>query len=409
LRTQSRLSLQLQRQDDALRAAKDSLALCKELGQSLTEHMECMRALLAVHVSSQQIKEALQIVEEERDYFADQENVKGEAMTLLAIVDVHLEDKSYQEAIWAAEDAKSSFEDAEDMAGQAAAAQAIVQIHMSAKDYNAAMEAAESALQLLRDVGDARGEFGTRVLILQAHELKLVASQLDTSSQAFRQGVLDALNAAKELMTLAEGIGEKPLVASAFCLLSRIYHVAVKGADALRSATSALAIYRQIADKPGEAYALVLCANAHIVNGKDDEAKQAAGAALLLHRQLGDAQGEQLAEDAIDAAEYSPETEVSFVAVPSAAMAIQAAAAGAPLEKSDYKRKVRSTVVEIVGIDDLENDTPLMQAGLTSQSAVLLRNALAKEIGGASLPFTMMFDFPSVSALAEYFVDRDAA
>eukprot|EP00439_Symbiodinium_sp_Y106_P062204 s1225_g9.t1 len=48
------------------------------------------------------------------------------------------------------------------------------------------------------------------------------------------------------------------------------------------------------------------------------------------------------------------------------------------------REQVKSVVAEIVGMEDLVDDTPLMQAGLTSQSAVLLRNALSKEIPGAS-------------------------
>ncbi|OLP84627.1 hypothetical protein AK812_SmicGene34497, partial [Symbiodinium microadriaticum] len=49
------------------------------------------------------------------------------------------------------------------------------------------------------------------------------------------------------------------------------------------------------------------------------------------------------------------------------------------------REQVKSVVAEIVGMEDLVDDTPLMQAGLTSQSAVLLRNALSKEIPGASV------------------------
>lgn len=70
------------------------------------------------------------------------------------------------------------------------------------------------------------------------------------------------------------------------------------------------------------------------------------------------------------------------------------------------KKQVADVVIEIIGMDDVGDDTPLMQAGLTSQSAVLLRNALGKSLPGASLPFTMMFDYPSVSALTDFFVER---
>merc|ERR1712217_77379 len=70
------------------------------------------------------------------------------------------------------------------------------------------------------------------------------------------------------------------------------------------------------------------------------------------------------------------------------------------------KEKVRATVLDLVGMDDVADDTPLMNTGLTSQAAVLLRNALSKEFPGPSLPFTMMFDYPSISALSDFLVVR---
>merc|ERR1712087_1046977 len=70
------------------------------------------------------------------------------------------------------------------------------------------------------------------------------------------------------------------------------------------------------------------------------------------------------------------------------------------------KNQVRDIVVEIAGMDDIVDDDPLMNSGLTSQSAVLLRNALSKAFPGPSLPFTMMFDSPSINALTEFLNTR---
>merc|ERR1711972_906064 len=135
-----------------------------------------------------------------------------------------------------------------------------------------------------------------------------------------------------------------------------------------------------------------------IAGGFLEQARELASGALLLFQQVN------------DAAEY-PGGEADAEETP----ALMAAAAARPSQvvqakpEADFdmlRKQVRGTVVDIVGVDDLDDDTPLMQTGLTSQSAVLLRNALTKEIGGASLPFTMMFDFPSVAALTDYFMER---
>ena len=52
-------------------------------------------------------------------------------------------------------------------------------------------------------------------------------------------------------------------------------------------------------------------------------------------------------------------------------------------------------------------DTPLMESGLDSLSAVAFRNELSKTFQGiGALPAALMFDYPSVRAITEHIVDR---
>jgi len=69
--------------------------------------------------------------------------------------------------------------------------------------------------------------------------------------------------------------------------------------------------------------------------------------------------------------------------------------------------KIQEIAVSIIGDDEgLDADTPLMQAGLTSNTAVMLRDELSKDIPGVNLPPTLMFDYPSITAIAEFIVER---
>merc|ERR1712151_1391534 len=81
------------------------------------------------------------------------------------------------------------------------------------------------------------------------------------------------------------------------------------------------------------------------------------------------------------------------------------------LDVQTVKAKVLELAAAVIGDaeDDLEADTPLMEAGLTSNSAVLLRDELSKDIPGVNLPPTLIFDYPSITAMAEFIVEKSSA
>lgn len=413
LRAISSLSLQLHRFEDALQAARQSLDLCQESDACRNERSNCVTALVAAQLSNQQAKDAVQTLEDERDHYNEIDDRRGEAIALLTMAGLQLERAEYQDALWAVEDAQALFQELEDKAGEAVAMQVTAQVQASAKEYDLAIEAASSAAALSEAAGDRKGQLGSLLLVAHVGELKLAASQLEPTSIKFRSGAAKAVQAAKDAVAVAGRLGERePLEGAALCVLSRACHVASRGDEAARTAKAAVAVFRESGDRRGEAYALVREAEVSAARGHLDGARQAAGTALLLFQRLGDDRGKGLAQQALDAAEHPPASEgegEDFDVEPRAAPRVQQAAipdASMSVDIEQLGRKVRATVVDIVGVDDLDDDTPLMQTGLTSQSAVLLRNALMKEFGGASLPFTMMFDFPSVAALTEFFVQR---
>merc|ERR1740129_969315 len=66
--------------------------------------------------------------------------------------------------------------------------------------------------------------------------------------------------------------------------------------------------------------------------------------------------------------------------------------------------KVKEVTLSLIGEeneDELELDSPLMSIGLTSGTAVLLRDVLLEEIPGIKLAPTLIFDYPSVAAITE--------
>lgn len=71
------------------------------------------------------------------------------------------------------------------------------------------------------------------------------------------------------------------------------------------------------------------------------------------------------------------------------------------------REKVNQIAASIIGgDDDYEADTPLMEAGLTSNTAVLLRDELSKDLPGIKLPPTLIFDYPSVVAISDFVMEQ---
>jgi len=67
------------------------------------------------------------------------------------------------------------------------------------------------------------------------------------------------------------------------------------------------------------------------------------------------------------------------------------------------RSKITEIACRITGAEDgeIEVDTPLMEAGLTSNSAILLRDELTQELPGINLPVTLVFDYPSIGAMTD--------
>merc|ERR1712190_435771 len=80
------------------------------------------------------------------------------------------------------------------------------------------------------------------------------------------------------------------------------------------------------------------------------------------------------------------------------------------LDTAMVKNKVLEISLRITGAEDgeIEFDTPLMEAGLTSNSAILMRDELTQELPGINLPVTLVFDYPSISSMAELIVESSA-
>lgn len=105
---------------------------------------------------------------------------------------------------------------------------------------------------------------------------------------------------------------------------------------------------------------------------------------------------------------FSAELKVSAPSAPAAPaagtrammMPVQAAAPG--MDEAALKNLLQRLAGEVAGSGGVEEDTPLMESGMDSLAAVEFRNRLANEVPQVQLPNTLIFDYPSISAIAKF-------
>lgn len=69
------------------------------------------------------------------------------------------------------------------------------------------------------------------------------------------------------------------------------------------------------------------------------------------------------------------------------------------------REALRAQISAVIGVSDVPADQPLQELGLDSLTALELRNGLASTVG-QSLPATLLFDHPTIDALADYLLNE---
>eukprot|EP00443_Scrippsiella_acuminata_P059198 CAMPEP_0115481012 /NCGR_PEP_ID=MMETSP0271-20121206/57569_1 /TAXON_ID=71861 /ORGANISM="Scrippsiella trochoidea, Strain CCMP3099" /LENGTH=274 /DNA_ID=CAMNT_0002908715 /DNA_START=36 /DNA_END=856 /DNA_ORIENTATION=- len=86
--------------------------------------------------------------------------------------------------------------------------------------------------------------------------------------------------------------------------------------------------------------------------------------------------------------------------------AAQAAPAGPAISEGDLKSMLQQIASEVSGGNTVEEDTPLMESGMDSLSAVEFRNRFTSKVPQINLPNTLIFDYPTISSIAQFSVSQ---
>lgn len=446
----TQLYLKKSQPDKAMSAAQK----VQKLSKGAQDKFVALEGIYEVHMQNNDYRNAIGAAQQIQTLAEDAGEKKKEAVARLLKSSAHLHQEDFVEAVVVAREAQAIFHDMDAVQEEAEALRIIAEVQTAGKDYEAGLRAAERAKRLLLESGDAEGEAGAAFLMAQIRLLMLVQGRGEIPDAKvdpdFAQECGEAIEFADDAVALAQKSGNKKLLASAFCTVAQIQTAAMECDKAFAAVDEAMSIFRAMEDQVNLASTMCIESDVHLVSGNENKALAVVNKALNIFREQGDTRGEWVAlgivehitgpqEEEVQETQFSEQEwqqwQMQQWQEQQAAMAqmqgqqddggAQQAQAivkkrapkedtGAKLDPNSLNTElVQRRLMEIVrfsvDIDDeeeIEVDKPLMQMGVTSKSAVTLRNALSEELPGLNMPFTMVFDYPSISMMTELIMEQ---
>jgi len=274
---------------------------------------------------------------------------------------------------------------------------------------------------LCKRADDTKGEAVLVQMIVGAHLLKYSNTVERLNSRAvnekegnklMREESRKATKAAKEALQLAKKADDKFLIGTAYNHLARIHLISEKYENAAKAKDDALELFREIGDQSEECISTVIGAEILFRQQKHDPAIKMATQALEQSRKIQDAHAEAYAVEVLNAV-YSTQAPAETSAGPAIADAPGEASPvkdDGPKEvlpyagptADDLRPKIQELALSLLGSDEVEADAPLMDSGLDSLSMVQFRNTLQQQFQGVSMPASLIFDHPNVTAVCDY-------
>jgi len=451
------VKLRAKQHTSALQTAKDVVRKLREGGDTGATARAC-RTVAEVCVRGEAPDDGFQAAREALDLFTRSGDQAGQGSCHLLLADLHLKGGEVDDALDAAMRARQLARDSGDVGGEAGAVHREALCHRHNGEHIEALRASERASKLWQEIKDKNSEVDA--LVMQA-EAKMNICEANATLSTWPTIVnmsKFALKCARQYR--ADDLG---CLGSALYTHARVLLKTNSFKGAWLAAKESVKVFRKQGNTPRMAHALVLWAVADLQGGCFKDARTSCDDSLAIFERLG-GKGEDGRSKALEVDEQIDRA----LGIPTRAeleeqqrqymlqqqqfmmqqqmmmgggggagqpqgltilplqhqqeqMEQQAASAGrefkrdgaspialsAGMDPAIVKAKVLDLAGQIIGdTDEVELDTPLMEAGLTSNSAVLLRDELSKDLPGINLPPTLIFDYPSVGAISDFVIEK---
>jgi tetratricopeptide (TPR) repeat protein/acyl carrier protein len=406
----------------ALRAASAALDLSQSVGDKYGEAIDSLMVAVAQQMSDEQDK-AVTAVTEAQEIFQELHDVRGEAMALELMAEIKLMDDKNEAALEAAEERLSIVRDLGDLRLEASSQHQVARLNLADANITEAERCCKEAMGLYQEAGDTVGELEAMVTLVQIY---IGEAGEDKSSENFPRCMEMALKVATDALPLAAKTGSKSMKASVlyFKAMAQMYNEQFQTAS--QTLSDAETIFKNIDNTVGKARCMVLSANLQLINGAMDKALDTLDKALALARECGDSfaeydtaqliqviQGRQQAQMAQFQQQMMPTPGEQQLMVPAGGGAAEEAAAAPAsvavaepvgLDPAFVRKQLMAFTRDVCASDEeLELDTPFMEAGMDSLSSVSLMSMVAKEFQMALSP-SLVFDFPTIRAMEDHLV-----
>eukprot|EP00931_Biecheleriopsis_adriatica_P103251 TRINITY_DN78110_c0_g1_i1.p1 TRINITY_DN78110_c0_g1~~TRINITY_DN78110_c0_g1_i1.p1 ORF type:complete len:852 (-),score=243.95 TRINITY_DN78110_c0_g1_i1:59-2527(-) len=402
----------------ALEVASEVRRIAKDLGKRSNEAY-AMLLQAQLHHASGQFETALSTVEEAQIIFQQVKDKKGEGSCWSVIADVRKSMGEKAEALRAARTTQVLYQQAGDKKSQAYAMKASTSLFVATASDQEAVRSANEALAVARASGELKAEVEMLNLVAQATLnaiIKTSQGMEDADAVMYiTQHEAQATKHAREAAAMARKLGDKQMTGIATYSLAQCHAVAGRTAAACQAAFECRELLRQTWDRQGEAMAVLMQSESAVLNGQMQQGREWAKEAIEMFKALNDTDGAQKATQTLEqieefagalgggrgypakAEEHRGPEETVVSAAP-----VQKKPALSPEKARDLAKKV--ALEAIGGDEDVTLDDALMDIGLDSLAAIAFREQLSHN-SGIPLPSTLIFDYPSLSAVADHLVE----
>merc|ERR1712217_320509 len=269
-----------------------------------------------------------------------------------------------------------------------------------------------------------------------------------SNEKMFKAAADKSTKLAKDALAAAKKCDSPQVLGCAHFTMSQANLMNGKAAEAIKEAENASNVFKGCSYTEGEAASYILLADIYLYNRDLAKARELGEEGVYLFQSVGDADGEDMAWSEIERVDkvegeireqqmreqqmrdqwqmqqwamqqgggqqWAPQEPQGDEGAPSAAgggyeAKLMKLDIGAGLDPAQLKGQILEVTKGLTGYDeDIEYDMPLMESGLTSNTAVLLRDALPQQLPGVNMPVTLVFDYPSISAMSDLIVENAA-